>query len=80
MDPATFILGHMADTPGCLPSLSGVHMEEEPTEVSDKLWTHIFELIDVILSAFWVVGTAFLQNVYTVFDVGKTRVGFAKLK
>ncbi|KAF9218733.1 acid protease [Gyrodon lividus] len=27
----------------------------------------------------WVVGTAFLNNVYTVFDVGQLRVGFARL-
>ncbi|GJE90286.1 Asp-domain-containing protein [Phanerochaete sordida] len=30
--------------------------------------------------AFWVVGTTFLQTVYTEFDVGKSRIGFAALK
>ena len=28
---------------------------------------------------FWVVGEAFLQNVYSVFDFGNNRVGFACL-
>uniref|UniRef100_A0A1D1YYV4 Gastricsin n=1 Tax=Anthurium amnicola TaxID=1678845 RepID=A0A1D1YYV4_9ARAE len=28
----------------------------------------------------WVVGTAFLKNVYTVFDIGEDEVGFAKIK
>lgn len=30
--------------------------------------------------SFWVVGDAFLQNVYSTFDLDKNRVGFAKLK
>ena len=29
---------------------------------------------------FWVVGDVFLQNVYTQFDMGQNRVGFATLK
>jgi len=28
---------------------------------------------------FWIVGDVFLRNVYTVFDVGSSKVGFAKL-
>lgn len=32
------------------------------------------------LGAFWIVGDVFLQNVYTSFDIGGKRVGFAKLK
>ncbi|KAJ7591279.1 acid protease [Mycena floridula] len=32
------------------------------------------------LGEFWVVGDAFMQNVYTSFDVGKKQVGFATLK
>jgi len=28
----------------------------------------------------WIVGTAFLKNVYTVFDIGEDEVGFAKIK
>jgi cathepsin D len=27
----------------------------------------------------WLIGDAFLQNVYTVFDMGRMRVGFADL-
>ena len=30
--------------------------------------------------SFWVVGTTFLQTVYTSFDMAKSRVGFAALK
>ncbi|GJE90284.1 Asp-domain-containing protein [Phanerochaete sordida] len=30
--------------------------------------------------SFWVVGDTFLQNVYTTFDLGSNRVGFAALK
>lgn len=30
--------------------------------------------------SFWVVGDTFLQNVYSTFDLGSNRVGFATLK
>ncbi|KAI0081508.1 acid protease [Panus rudis PR-1116 ss-1] len=30
--------------------------------------------------SFWVIGDTFLQNVYTAFDFGKNRVGFANLR
>ena len=29
---------------------------------------------------FWIVGDVFLQNVYSVYDLGQNRVGFATLK
>lgn len=28
----------------------------------------------------WIVGDAFLKNVYTTFDLGNNRVGFSKLR
>lgn len=31
-------------------------------------------------ASFWIVGDTFLQNVYTSFDLGRKRVGFADLK
>jgi cathepsin D len=34
---------------------------------------------DDIASEFWIVGDVFLQNVYTVFDVDNSQVGFATL-
>ncbi|KAH7906841.1 aspartic peptidase domain-containing protein [Hygrophoropsis aurantiaca] len=35
--------------------------------------------VDFAESGRWIVGDVFLQNVYTAFDVGKGRVGFAEL-
>ncbi|KAF9235757.1 aspartic peptidase domain-containing protein [Melanogaster broomeanus] len=35
---------------------------------------------DNAISAFWVIGGSFLNNVYSVFDVGGLRVGFANLE
>jgi cathepsin D len=34
---------------------------------------------DDIADEFWIVGDVFLQNVYSMFDVGNSQVGFAAL-
>jgi hypothetical protein len=31
-------------------------------------------------TVFWVLGVVFLQNVYTAWDVGNGRIGFADLR
>jgi Eukaryotic aspartyl protease len=45
-----------------------------------SLVIYVYTFFSPSSSVLWVVGGAFLQNVYTVFDLGQTRVGFATLK
>jgi hypothetical protein len=78
IDPSTFIIGHMADTPRCLASLIGVR--GMPPGKSYVEPSHTSSVADRMISGTWVVGGAFLTNVYTVFDLGRARVGFAQLK
>ncbi|KAF9226157.1 acid protease [Gyrodon lividus] len=46
---------------------------------ADSDWVDCYGAIIVGSVPFWVVGTAFLRNVYTTFDVANARVGFAML-
>lgn len=72
ISPSTFNLGLVsAGLDNCIGGIS----------LTDDLGEHLpsFFAFDIIsrIAEFWIIGDAFLQNVYTKFDLANKQVGFA---
>lgn len=77
MSEATFNFGPESDgSSDCLAGIAGM------SDVGEYLTScmHVKFLSQPTILDFWVIGDVFLQNVYTVFDMGLPSVGFAELK